>query len=205
MRLAGSGIPSEDVSACLNQTRTTVTARRYDLYDRARAKRQAFELWPEQVALYRKWGADRIIAEANQGGAMVETTVRTVDANASFEAVHASRGKITRAEPIAALAEQFRIHLVGAFPELEDQLCTFEAGPSASPDRLDAMVWALTELMIENQNDGIIRYYQENAAIRLAAAPAASFRSSSRKNAPQLHQNRPEAGIGMANLLYSPP
>jgi phage terminase large subunit-like protein len=74
----------------------------------------------------------------------VETIIRTVDTNISFKAVHASLGKITRAEPIAALFEQFRIHLVGMFPELEDQLCTLEAGLPGSSDRLDAMVWSFT-------------------------------------------------------------
>ena len=74
------------------------------------------------------------MAETNQDGALVETTVRTADAYVSFRAVHASRGKITRAEPIAALA-QFRIHLIGSFPELEDQLCTFAAPSSAGPSR----------------------------------------------------------------------
>jgi predicted phage terminase large subunit-like protein len=100
------------------------------------------------VALYHKYRADRIVAEANQGGAMVETTIRMVDPNASYKAVHASRGKITRAEPIAALSEQRRILFAGSFPELEDELCTFVAGSSDSPDRLDAMVWAFTELMV---------------------------------------------------------
>jgi predicted phage terminase large subunit-like protein len=100
------------------------------------------------IGLYRKWNADRIVAEANQGGQMVEQTIRTVDPNVSFKAVHASKGKITRAEPIAALAEQFRIHHVGVFPELEDQLTSYAAGSSDSPDRLDAMVWAFTELMV---------------------------------------------------------
>jgi predicted phage terminase large subunit-like protein len=121
------------------------------------------------VALYRKWNADRIVAEANQGGLMVETTVRTVDTNISFKAVHASRGKITRAEPIAALFEQFRIHLVGVFPELEDQLCTFEAGLPGSPDRLDAMVWAFTELMVDRPgNTGFLEFYaaQAGAGVR---------------------------------------
>jgi phage terminase large subunit-like protein len=113
------------------------------------------------VTLYHKLGADRIIAEANQGGAMVETTIRTVDANVPFKGVHASRGKITRAEPIAALAEQFRIHLVGGFPELEDQLCTYAAGSSGSPDRFDAMVWAFTELMLDSSgNTGMLDYYR---------------------------------------------
>ena len=83
------------------------------------------------IGLYRQIAADqRIVAEKNQGGDMVEATIRMVDPNASFKAVHASRGKITRAEPIAALAEQNRIHLAGSFPELEDQLCTFAAGSS---------------------------------------------------------------------------
>lgn len=91
---------------------------------------------------------------------MVETTIRTVDQNISFKAVHASRGKITRAEPIAALSEQHRILFVGSFRELEDQLCTFAAGSSASPDRLDAMVWAFTELMIDRPgNTGFIDFY----------------------------------------------
>ena len=116
------------------------------------------------IALYHKHGADRIVAEANQGGLMVETTVRTVDASVSFKAVHASRGKITRAEPIAALFEQFRVHLVGVFPELEDQLCTFEAGRQGSPDRFDAMVWALTELMVEvSRYTGFLDYYTKLA------------------------------------------
>jgi predicted phage terminase large subunit-like protein len=107
------------------------------------------------VALYRKHGADRIVAEANQGGAMVETTIRTVDTNVSYKGVHASRGKITRAEPVAALSEQHRILFAGTFPELEDQLCTFAAGSADSPDRLDAMVWAFTELMVDYQTPAI--------------------------------------------------
>jgi phage terminase large subunit-like protein len=113
------------------------------------------------VALYRKWGADRVIAEANQGGLMVEQTVRTVDTNVSLRAVHASRGKITRAEPIAALFEQLRIHLVGTFPLLEDQLCSFAAGSCGSPDRLDAMVWASGDLMVTNNNTGFLEYFRQ--------------------------------------------
>ena len=110
------------------------------------------------VGLYRQWGADRIVAEINQGGAMVETTVRTVDANVSYKGVHASRGKITRAEPISALFEQHRAHLVGVYPELEDQLASFAGGSSASPDRLDALVWALTELMFKETTSGFLDY-----------------------------------------------
>jgi phage terminase large subunit-like protein len=79
---------------------------------------------------------------------MVEQTIRTVDKKVSLKLVHASKGKITRAEPISALFEQSRAHLVGGFDVLEDQLCTYAAGSSDSPDRLDAMVWGLTELIV---------------------------------------------------------
>jgi predicted phage terminase large subunit-like protein len=107
------------------------------------------------VNLYHKHRADRLVAEANQGGALVETTIRTVDRNVPVKLVHASRGKITRAEPISSLFEQHRCHVAGDMAELEDQLCTFEAGSSSSPDRLDALVWALTELMCKPGLDGI--------------------------------------------------
>jgi predicted phage terminase large subunit-like protein len=100
------------------------------------------------IDLFRQYRADRIVAESNMGGAMVESTIRAVDANVPIMMVHASRGKITRAEPVAALFEQGRAHLVGnEFEALEDQLCSFEAGSANSPDRLDAMVWAITDLM----------------------------------------------------------
>ncbi|HOT49675.1 MAG TPA: ATP-binding protein, partial [Candidatus Hydrogenedentes bacterium] len=91
--------------------------------------------------------ADRIVYETNQGGEMVEHTIRTVDRHVPLRSVHASRGKITRAEPVAALAEQHRIHHVGMFPKLEDELCSFTGKPGqASPNRLDAFVYAITEL-----------------------------------------------------------
>lgn len=92
---------------------------------------------------------------------MVEATIRMVDQNASFKAVRASRGKITRAEPIAALAEQNRVHLAGSFPELEDQLCTFAAGSPDFPDRMDAMVWAITELQVDGGEPGILVWARE--------------------------------------------
>lgn len=97
------------------------------------------------VSAYKIHKADRIIGEANNGGDLIEANIRTVDKNASFRKVHASRGKDIRAEPIASLYEQGRVHHVGYFPELEDQMCTWEPGQK-SPDRLDALVWALTEL-----------------------------------------------------------
>jgi phage terminase large subunit-like protein len=100
------------------------------------------------VAAYKRHEGDRIVAEANQGGAMVETTLRAVDRSIPVRLVHASRGKITRAEPVSALYEQNRVHHVGCFPELEDELCSFKPGSTDSPDRLDALVWGLTDLML---------------------------------------------------------
>jgi predicted phage terminase large subunit-like protein len=107
------------------------------------------------VGLYRKWNVDRIVAEANNGGALVETTIKTVDPNVSFKAVHASHGKVARAEPISALFEQRRAHLVGTFPELEDQMATFTPGSPNSPDRLDAMTWAMSELMLATSGNAM--------------------------------------------------
>ena len=99
----------------------------------------------KSIALYNKYQADAIVAEVNQGGDMVESNLRTHDMNISYRKVRASRGKQIRAEPIAALYEQGKVFHVGAFSKLEDQLCTWEPGMK-SPDRLDALVWALTEL-----------------------------------------------------------
>jgi len=104
--------------------------------------------WAQEViAAYHKHSADRIVGETNNGGEMVEHTLRTVDPGIPFKAVHASRGKQTRAEPISAYYEQGRIHHVGSFPALEDQMCDWVPGVSDSPDRVDALVWALTELL----------------------------------------------------------
>ncbi len=106
--------------------------------------RRTVELWEELRA-------DRIIAEANQGGDMVRYTIHTVDPKAPVTLIRASRGKFTRAEPVAALYEQGRIHHVGFLPELEDELTTFVPGQADSPDRLDAAVHALTHLMLEGR------------------------------------------------------
>lgn len=103
------------------------------------------------VGAFRRWNADRIVVEKNQGGDMVEQTIRTVWPSAPVRMVHASKGKVARAEPVSALYEQGRVHHVGMFEALEDQLCTFEPGSPKSPDRLDAMVYALTDLMIRSQ------------------------------------------------------
>ncbi|HLI22062.1 MAG TPA: terminase family protein [Stellaceae bacterium] len=112
---------------------------------------------------YREHRADRIVAEANNGGAMVEATLRVLDAGVSYKPVHASRGKLARAEPVAALYERALVHHVGAFPALEDQMCAFTGGPlahRASPDRVDALVWALSELMLHAAEPGLLSYYR---------------------------------------------
>ena len=106
------------------------------------------ERWGSKaVGCLQDWGADRIVAERNFGGDMVESTIRNVDANAPVKLVHASRGKRVRAEPIQALYEQKRVHHVGNLPELEAEMTLWEPDTSEwSPNRIDALVWALTDL-----------------------------------------------------------
>lgn len=109
------------------------------------------------VDRYHHWQADRIIGERNYGGAMVEFVIKTADQHASYKEVIASRGKSVRAEPIAALYEQGKVSHVGDFPDLEDQMCNFTANGyvgDKSPDRADALVWALTELMLGQDSSG---------------------------------------------------
>jgi phage terminase large subunit-like protein len=104
------------------------------------------------VALFRKWEGDRIVAEANQGGEMVAHVIRSVAPDVPVSLVRATRGKYVRAEPVSALYEQGRIHHVGTHPSLEDQMVAFtpelaaDRKPGESPDRVDALVWACTEL-----------------------------------------------------------
>ena len=98
------------------------------------------------VNAYYEWNADRIVAEVNNGGDLVERLIRNIDTNVSYRSVRATRGKILRAEPIAALYEQNRVHHVGVLSELESQMCSYTGETNTSPDRLDALVWGLTEL-----------------------------------------------------------
>jgi phage terminase large subunit-like protein len=103
------------------------------------------------VEAHHYYEGDRIVAERNFGGAMVDHVIRTVDKNVPVRLVHASRGKTARAEPVAALYEQGKVKHVGGFPELEDQLCQFlpeEYVGGDSPDRADALVWAVHELAL---------------------------------------------------------
>ena len=109
------------------------------------------------VALYHARQACRVVAEVNQGGAMVEQVLREVDPQLSFRAVHASRGKRARAEPVAALYEQGRVRHAGVFPELEDEMCSAIRDGIKSPDRLDAMVWAVSDLMLRRVAEPRVR------------------------------------------------
>jgi predicted phage terminase large subunit-like protein len=143
------------------------------------------EGWARAAILaYHRHKADRIVYEQNQGGEMVAATFRVVDPDVPLRAVHASRGKVTRAEPVAALYEQQRVHHVGAFTHLEDQLCAFASdfdrgSAGYSPDRLDALVWAITELAVKHQapypifgrygSDGIVITHPAPKRSRLAA------------------------------------
>lgn len=103
------------------------------------------------ISGYRARRADRIVGEVNNGGDLVEANIRGVSPDVPFRAVRATRGKMLRAEPVAALYEQGRVHHMGNFPELEDQMCSWTPGQS-SPDRMDALVWAITELVIQPEN-----------------------------------------------------
>ncbi len=116
---------------------------------------------------YHRWDADRVIAETNNGGDLVEAVLRQVDENVAYKKVTASRGKMIRAEPIAALYEQGRVHHVGAFERLEDQMCDYNPADAkgASPDRMDALVWALTELSA-GAGTGILGFYRAEAMAR---------------------------------------
>jgi phage terminase large subunit-like protein len=135
--------------------------------------------WANQaIAIFKARKADRIVAEVNNGGEMVEATIRMIDANVPYKAVHASRGKAIRAEPISALYEQGLVHHVGMFAVLEDQLCAFTSDfdrktAGYSPDRLDALVWALTELMVDQPDGyGLLEHYRRMAEATKAGTAA---------------------------------
>ena len=121
------------------------------------------ERWARKVAqVAQAWSADRVIAEANQGGDMVASVLRAAEISLPLKLVHASKGKVARAEPVAALYEAGRMRHVGQLPQLEDQLCGLLAGggyqgTGRSPDRADALVWAVTELMLRNTKSPKIR------------------------------------------------
>ena len=131
-------------------------------------KHQPIEWAKIAVAAYRAYHADRIVAERNNGGAMVEATIRMVDGNLPVTTVWASRGKTARAEPVSALYEQGRVHHIGTFSKLEDQMCAFtsdfdRARAGYSPDRLDALVWGLTDFGRAHARLGLVRGQRQRA------------------------------------------
>lgn len=120
------------------------------------------------VRVFRRHAADLIVAEVNMGGDLVEHTLRAYDRALPIRKVTATRGKLVRAEPVASLYEQGRVHHVGALPELEDQMCSWDPSDTRgpSPDRVDALVWALWELVVSRGTDR-----EEPKAAELAADP----------------------------------
>ncbi|CAN5117840.1 terminase family protein [soil metagenome] len=131
--------------------------------DDASVERATPEQWARSVArAYHRWGADRVIAEANQGGEMVASVLRAAEAGLPVRLVHATRGKVARAEPVATLYESGRAFHRGLFAALEDEMCGMLAGgdyvgPGRSPDRADALVWALTELLLGRSSHPSLR------------------------------------------------
>lgn len=121
------------------------------------------ERWARKAArVSESWSADRVIAECNQGGAMVRSVLQATGIVLPLKLVHASRGKVARAEPVAALYEAGRVRHAGVFPALEDEMCGLISGgryegPGRSPDRADALVWAMTELMLGRQSEPRVR------------------------------------------------
>lgn len=112
------------------------------------------------IALYHRHAADCLVAEVNQGGEMVTAVLSGIDAGVPVKSVRATRGKWLRAEPVAALYEQARVHHVGTYPKLEDEMCDFGLdglSSGRSPDRLDALVWALTALMLSDAGEPKVR------------------------------------------------
>ncbi len=127
------------------------------------------EGWARAAAnAYNRYSADRIVAEKNQGGDMVKATLKVIDPSLNVKTVHASRGKVIRAEPIAALYAEGRVFHAGVFGPLEDQMCQFcndsayknPSPNSRSPDRVDALVWALTDLLGDEAASGLLDYYR---------------------------------------------
>lgn len=111
------------------------------------------------IGAYEGWKADKIVAEVNFGGGMVRSTIQTAMKNAPVRVLHVSRGKVARAEPVSALYEQGRVRHAGVFPQLEDQMCSMKPGGyegGGSPDRVDALVFALTDLMLGGFEPSIV-------------------------------------------------
>ena len=132
------------------------------------------------LALFDRWKGDKIVDAKKFGGAMVESTIRTARKHAPIKLVSASRGNVQRAEPVAAIYAQGKVHHVGHFPELERQYCHFSTAGymgARSPDHADAAIWALTELMVDHEPEPNVRFPDPTNYI--AANPAGVRRPTS--------------------------
>ena len=149
------------------------------------------------VGAYHEFSADRIVAEINYGGAMVKSTIRNVDKKVPVDVITASRGKVQRAEPVAALYEQHRVHHVGPMPTLEDQMTTWTPIDGTSPDRMDALVWVLTDLAKLGQGAAFLEALKRRAEAEGIEVPTAARDWRAAKQ--QLQQkNRAEVPHGPA-------
>jgi phage terminase large subunit-like protein len=171
------------------------------------------------VQAYDDWAADKIVYEANQGGEMVAAVLRQAASQLKDDGlraadfvplkdVHATRGKYVRAEPVSQLYEQKKVHHVGYFPELEDQLCEYtpDGKMGYSPDRMDALVWGFTELMVGSiPHEGLMDYYrQENEAIKNRLAGKETYDLTKGGMVPLLPPpvNTPSVAYGMSGIQY---
>lgn len=171
------------------------------------------------VMAFDDWAADQIVYEANQGGEMVAAVLRQAAKSLKDEglrtadfvplkAVHATRGKIVRAEPVSQLYEQKKIHHVGYFPELEDQLCEYtpDGTMGYSPDRMDALVWGFTELMVGSiPHEGLMDYYRQEAEAikdRLSGKETAQIASGAMVALLPPPVNTPTIAYGMSGIRY---
>jgi terminase large subunit-like protein len=162
------------------------------------------------VELYHRLHADRIVAEINYGGAIVESVIREVNPSVSYRSVTASRGKVARAEPISALYEQKRVFHLGSFPELEDEMCGFTSNfdrrtAGYSPGRVDALVWALSDLMATPMASyGIFEYTRLMAEGRSIPLPARSLQDVYNETAARIRAGQSPFGGGYNPVLDRP-
>ena len=151
-----------------------------------RSLRASPDTWARKaVDAYHEYKADRVLGEANNGGDMIGLLLRQVDNAVGYKKVTATRGKKVRAEPISALYEQGRVHHVGGFDELEDQMVTWTPESDSSPDRMDALVWALTEL-------------SSSGSAMMSLAALANFCPKCKMPAPKSSTVCPRCGTTMA-------
>jgi hypothetical protein len=147
------------------------------------------------ISAYHTHKADNLVYEQNQGGDLVRLTIATVDPNVPCKSVVASRGKATRAEPVASLYEQNRVHHVGVFERLEDELCGWTPG-DPSPNRLDSLTWCLSELMLHTQAFGLLDYFESGQAqaelVRLETSAPQPVTSISKPAPTEAHDGCPE-------------